>query len=78
MDKCRFHGLRLFLVVVDSYSKLPTNASKQWSGTYKELRKKSDKLKEAAKKLSINICRMIQIKEVAIISQLINNRLSTP
>jgi hypothetical protein len=31
--------------------KLPTNASKQWSGTHKELRKKSDKLKEAAKKI---------------------------
>lgn len=31
--------------------KLPTNASKQWRGTHKELRKKSDKLKEAAKKI---------------------------
>jgi len=31
--------------------KLPTNASKQWSGTHKELRKKSDKLKEAAMKI---------------------------
>ena len=31
--------------------KLPTNASKQWSGTHKELRKKSDKLKEAAQKI---------------------------
>jgi transposase len=31
--------------------KLPTNASKQWSGTHKELRKKADKLKEAAKKI---------------------------
>jgi transposase len=31
--------------------KLPTNASKQWSGTHKELRKKSDKLNEAAKKI---------------------------
>ena len=31
--------------------KLPTNASKQWSGTRKELRKKSEKLKEAAKKI---------------------------
>jgi transposase len=31
--------------------KLPTNASKQWSGTHKELRKKSDKLKEAAKNI---------------------------
>jgi len=31
--------------------KLPTNASKQWSGTHKELRKKSDKLKSAAKKI---------------------------
>jgi len=31
--------------------KLPTNASKQWSGTHKELRKKSEKLKEAAQKI---------------------------
>lgn len=31
--------------------KLPTNASKQWSGSHKELRKKSDKLKEAAKRI---------------------------
>jgi hypothetical protein len=31
--------------------KLPTNASKQWSGTHKELRNKSDKLKEAAKNI---------------------------
>ena len=31
--------------------KLPTNASKQWSGTHKELRKKSEKLKLAAKKI---------------------------
>jgi transposase len=29
--------------------KLPTNASKQWSGTHAELRKKSEKLKKAAK-----------------------------
>lgn len=29
--------------------KLPTNASKQWSGTHSELRKKSGKLKQAAK-----------------------------
>ncbi|MCP3670500.1 MAG: transposase, partial [Gammaproteobacteria bacterium] len=28
--------------------KLPTNASKQWSGTHADLRKKSDKLKKAA------------------------------
>ena len=27
------------------------NASKQWSGTHKELRKKSEKLKNAAKKI---------------------------
>jgi hypothetical protein len=31
--------------------KLPTDASKQWSGTHAELRKKSDKMKEAAKKI---------------------------
>ncbi|MFT6113921.1 MAG: hypothetical protein ACJA10_000857 [Oleispira sp.] len=31
--------------------KLLTNASKQWSGTHKELRKKFNKLKEAAKKI---------------------------
>ena len=31
--------------------KLPTNASKQWSGTHKGLRKKSEKLKAAAKKI---------------------------
>jgi len=31
--------------------KLPTNASKQWSGTHKELRKKSEKLKQAAEKI---------------------------
>ena len=31
--------------------KLPTNASKQWSGTHKELRKKSEKLKSAAKRI---------------------------
>jgi hypothetical protein len=31
--------------------KIPTNASKQWSGTHKELRKKSDKLKQAAEKI---------------------------
>ena len=31
--------------------KLPTNASKQWSGTHAELQKKSDKLKQAADKI---------------------------
>jgi transposase len=31
--------------------KLPTDSSKQWSGTHAELRKKSDKMKEAAKKI---------------------------
>lgn len=31
--------------------KLPTDASKQWSGTHAELRKKSDKMKEAAKRI---------------------------
>ena len=31
--------------------KLPTNASKQWSGTHAQLRKKSGKLKQAAKKI---------------------------
>ena len=31
--------------------KLPTNASKQWSGTHAELRKKSDKLKKAARSI---------------------------
>jgi hypothetical protein len=31
--------------------KLPTDASKQWSGTHAELRKKSDKMKEAAIKI---------------------------
>ena len=31
--------------------KLPTNASKQWSGTHAELRKKSDKMKVAAEKI---------------------------
>lgn len=31
--------------------KLPTDASKQWSGTHAELRKKSDKLKRAAKNI---------------------------
>lgn len=31
--------------------KLPSDASKQWSGTHKELRKKSDKLKQAADKI---------------------------
>jgi transposase len=31
--------------------KLPTDTSKQWSGTHSELRKKSDKMKEAAEKI---------------------------
>lgn len=31
--------------------KLPTDASKQWSGTHAELRKKSDKMKKAAEKI---------------------------
>jgi len=31
--------------------KLPTNASKQWSGTHKELRRKSEKMKKAAEKI---------------------------
>ena len=31
--------------------KLPTDASKQWSGTHAELRKKSDKLKKAAQSI---------------------------
>ena len=31
--------------------KLPSDASKQWSGTHKELRKKSDKIKQAADKI---------------------------
>lgn len=31
--------------------KLPTNASRQWSGTQKELRKKSDKMKAVAEKI---------------------------
>jgi transposase len=31
--------------------KLPTNASKQWSGTHAELRKKSEKLKKAAQRI---------------------------
>ena len=31
--------------------KLPTDSSKQWSGTHKQLRKKSDKMKAAAKRI---------------------------
>ena len=47
-DKSGLIGKEHF--AIDS-CKLPTDSSKQWSGTHAELRKKSDKMKEAAEKI---------------------------
>jgi hypothetical protein len=58
--------------------KLPTNASKQWSCSHKELRKKSGKLKEFAQKIIDKHLSNDSVKEGGNNIAADHNRLLTP